>query len=262
MTGRADRAAVRGRAPGNAARRGFTLLELLIAVTLLSLLTAGFFMALRIGLNAMERASNRFTESRRVVGVQRILRRQIAGIVPALVQCGGGQRGVVFFDGKPNYFRVISTHSLAEADRGYPRILEYMIIPGERAGVRFVVNELPYAGPSSIQPLCAGAHPFRLLLSPPRPSPASFVLGDNLASARFLYLRQDSRTRAREWVDSWEPIGDLRMSLPEAIRVEMTPLNPDPSRLQLASATLPVRVNRSPLVFYDDIEQEQVLAQQ
>ena len=45
--------------------------------------------------------------------------------------------------------RLVSTFSLQQAWRGQPQILELFVIPGEDGnGVRLVVNEIPYAGPS------------------------------------------------------------------------------------------------------------------
>lgn len=57
--------------------RGVTLLEVLIAVTLLSLLSVAMVLAMRIGLNSYERAGTRLMDNRRVAGAQRILQDEI-----------------------------------------------------------------------------------------------------------------------------------------------------------------------------------------
>ena len=62
---------------------GVTLIELLVAVSLLSLLSVGMLFAMRVGLNAMGRTNARVISNRRVLGVERILTQQIAGFVPA-----------------------------------------------------------------------------------------------------------------------------------------------------------------------------------
>ena len=135
------------------------MLEMLVAITLLSVLTVGFFMALRVGLNAMERTSIRMDENRRMVGVERTLDRQIAGIVPAMAACGGFRRSPIFV-GSPTSLRMITTHSLADAGRGLPQLIEYLIVPGQLSGSwRLVVNEIPYAGPASVAGLCEGNRP-------------------------------------------------------------------------------------------------------
>src|ERR1017187_3965092 len=61
---------------------GVTLMELLIAVVLLSLLSIGLLFALRIGLNAYSKTQTRLMDNRRVAGPQRILERQLEGLVP------------------------------------------------------------------------------------------------------------------------------------------------------------------------------------
>ena len=52
-------------------RAGVTLMELIIAISLLSLLSVGLLMAMRVGLNAMEKSNNRIMANRRVSGAQR-----------------------------------------------------------------------------------------------------------------------------------------------------------------------------------------------
>jgi len=66
-------------------RAGVTLLELLLAVSLLGLLSAGILMALRVGANAMQKANARLIDNRRMNGVQRILEQEIAGFMPVVL---------------------------------------------------------------------------------------------------------------------------------------------------------------------------------
>lgn len=248
--------------PGGALRRrgsvvrGVTLMELIVAMSLLGLLAVGILMALRIGLSAMEKSSSRMNLNRRITGVHRIIDNQVAGIIPALATCGpaNGMKAIVF-EGQPNMMRLVSSYSLAEAARGYPRLVEYLVIPAENGeGVRLVVNEPYYNGPSTFQNTCLGMAPLpngglALQLAPPQVSPNTFILADELARCRFLYQREVPGTTRREWVPTWREKG-----LPTAIRIEMAPLRPDPSRAQFRTLTLPVRVNRDPFLPYEDYE--------
>lgn len=237
--------------------RGVTLMELIVAMSLLGLLSVGILMALRIGLNAMERSSSRMNLNRRITGVHRIIDNQIAGIIPALATCGpaGGMKAVVF-QGEPAMMRLVSSYSLAEAARGYPRLVEYLVVPGENGeGFRLVVNEPYYNGPATFQNICAGMSPvagggLAIQLAPPQISTSTFILADQLARCQFSYLRDVPGTTRRQWVPSWREKG-----LPYAIRFEMAPLRPDPSRAQFRTLTLPVRVNRDPFLPYEDYEQ-------
>src|SRR3954447_4526096 len=81
----------RSRAGLNAgANAGVTLMELLIAVTLFSLLSLAMMYAFRIGLMAYSKTQTRLMDNRRVAGAQRILEQQIQGMIRVVAVCGGG----------------------------------------------------------------------------------------------------------------------------------------------------------------------------
>ena len=239
--------------------RGVTLMEVLIAVTLLSLLTVGMAMAMRVGFNAFSKTDGRLMDNRRVAGAQRILEQEIEGLMPLVLPClGGGDNFVgqkfALFQGESQVMRLVSTFSLQQGWRGDPQVLELFVIPGEEGrGVRLVVNELPYH-PLQSGRLCQG---FNLdpsaqgltRYAQPQANEHSFVLADKLAYCRFTYLQHPV-------TDLMAPAAWLPMLMyqgwPRAVRVEMAPLQPDPSRLQPAAMTLPLRVYRAPEIPYGD----------
>ncbi len=242
--------------------RGVTLIEVLIAVSLLSLLSVGMLMAMRVGLNALNKTNDRLIDDRRVVGVERILEQEIAGLVPVTALCLPGPEmpriRLPFFQGEPQAMRFVSTYSLGDASRGMPQILEYLVIPGENGrGVRLVVNEIPYTGPEGAGLLCMGFAPdaapgaaaprFR----PVEAGPRSFVLADKLAACRFRYLEGplpgQPPNAPRQWRDRW-----TRIEWPLGVRVELQPLELDPSRLRPVTVTAPVRVQRTQDTTYAD----------
>lgn len=239
-------------------RRGVTLLELLIAVSLLSLLSVGLMTTLRVGLNAMEKANSRLMDNRRVIRAQRILEEQIAGFMPVVADCvADPQRPPIkmpFFQGEPQSMRFVSSYSLGEASRGYPRILEFQVIPGENnQGVRLIVNEHLYTGPAGAGLFCMGLGPDPLsgaqvpLFRPIEIRPDSFVLADRLAFCRFWYRETPSPPAAPRWVPRW-----VQPQWPRAIRIEMAPLAPDRARVQPMELVAPLRVDKIPMVPYVD----------
>ncbi len=240
--------------------RGITLLELLIAITLLSLLSVAVLFGLRIGLNAMERSNDRLMTNRKVLGVERVITQQIAGIIPVQADCFTSPQNpptrLPFFQGEPETMRFVSTYSLNEAGRGYPRILEYQVVPGENGeGVRLIVNELWYSGPVSAGASCIGMMPDPLAgvpvmrFRPVEAGPASFVLADKLASCRFAYKEERPLPQPDLWSERW-----VRRRVPNAIRIEMRPLSPNPARLEVPVIIAPVRITRNPEVEYRDYE--------
>lgn len=237
---------------------GVTLIELLIAVSLLSLLSVGVLTALRVGLNAMAKTNGRLMDNRRMEGVQRILEQQIAGFIPVVAQClpieGDRRTELPFFQGAPQSMRFVSAYSLGEAWRGYPRIIEFQVIPGEPGnGVRLVVNEHLYTGPQGAGVFCLGtAFDQSVGLQVPqfRPiavGPRSFVLADRLAFCRFAFRETLPPPQRERWVTRW-----IAPVWPSAVRVEMAPLERDASRIQPATITAPIRVNRDPRTNYED----------
>lgn len=230
--------------------RGVTLLEVLIAVTLLSLLSVAMFMAMRIGLNSFAKADTRLMDNRRAAGAQRIVEEEIEGIMPAMATCigaaGGAGPRIPFFQGEPDVMRLVTGFSLQGAWRGQPQILEMFVIAGENGrGVRLVANETLYTGPLSAGRFCTGPRQF----IPVNAGAQSFVLADKLAYCRFRYLMAPANPGPPpEWKEIW-----TGRQWPLAVRIEMAPLEADPSRVQPISVVAPVRVRRNPEIRYEDL---------
>ena len=232
-------------------RAGVTLLELLLAVSLLGLLAAGILTALRVGANAMQKANARLIDNRRMNGVQRILEQEIAGFMPVVASCRTEDdrppAPLPFFQGERESMRLVSSYSLTDAWRGYPQILEFQVIPGAQGeGVRLVVNEHLYTGPPAAGVFCLGtALDYQLGLAVPvfRPivvGPRSFVLADRLAFCRFSYLERRPPERER-WVGRW-----ILPRWPSAVRIEMAPVEPDATRIPPLSITAPIHITAPP----------------
>ncbi len=167
---------------------GVTLMEVLIAVTLLSLLTVGMAMAMRVGLNAFSKTDNRLMDNRP------------CGRSAARV--GTGDRGYDAAGAALSWrrrrraksaFRPVSGRSPEDAPPGIhvlpptglaratALLLELFVIPGEEGrGVRLLVNELPYHHPSSRRKSARALAP----IPPPPGSPVSSAAGGHRALFR------------------------------------------------------------------------------
>ena len=77
------------------------------------------------------------------------------------------------------------------------------------------------------------------LFRPIQTGPGSFVLADKLAYCRFLYEFPHRGPKPAGWVSQW-----VGIEWPIAIRIEMAPLDPDPSRLQPMTVTSAVHVTK------------------
>jgi hypothetical protein len=243
----------RGEKPATA---GVTLMELLVAILLLSLLSMGMVITMRVALSAMNKTDSRLMANRRVVSVERILNEEISGIIPVSADCvGNGERGahLTFFQGEAQSMRLASTYSLHEGARGMPMILEFQVIPGlDGEGVRLVVNEQWYTGPRGAGALCLGMGSDAItglpspIFLPIQIGANSFVLSDKLAYCHFSFRNALARPQP-VWVDHW-----ILPTLPDAVRIDLAPLAPDAGRLQPVTLTVPIRVTRLPLANYQE----------
>jgi prepilin-type N-terminal cleavage/methylation domain-containing protein len=229
------------------AQRGFTLIELMISITLVAAISAGMLMAMRTSLITLEKVDNRLQSNRRVVSVEQILSRQLAGVMPVTGDCrnaaGGVSLRVPVFNGTDQTLHLVSSYSMSEGSRGTPRVLELQVVPSDRGGVRLIVNEFAYTGPSSITPFC-----LERSFQPAQVIPQSFVLADRLAYCRIFYQEYKPETPNQEkWLPVWN-----KPDLPSAVHVDMAPLSADAVTLPLVSVTVPIHVTREVLNPYAD----------
>jgi prepilin-type N-terminal cleavage/methylation domain-containing protein len=175
-------------------RAGVTLVEVLIAVTLLSLLTLAMLFAMRIRLASLAKVNDKLMTNRRVVGAQRVLENQLEGLMPVkLMQCGKivypGNSGPVLFQGDDRTMHLVTTFSLQQAWRGQPQTLEMFVIAGDEGGVRLVVNETPYS-PVAASAGCLG-----------------MISDQTTGQQRPLSRRRGSRTTRLCWPIIWHTAG-------------------------------------------------------
>ena len=241
---------------------GVTLIEVLIAVTLLGALSVAMLLSLDVALRALHKTDEKLLANRRVAGAQRVLLQELEGLVPVQPPCMGrpdlANSYFVFFQAEPQAMRLVSTFSLQQGWRGPAQILEMFVMPGEEgAGVRLVVNEKPYtrigAGSACVDMVPDPIGGLMPQFPPAVASPKSFVLADKLSYCRFSYLvmppapPKQPQYLPPQWMASATGTG-----WPVAIRVEMAPLAAEPSHLQPITVTAPIRIHRSWQVHYED----------
>jgi general secretion pathway protein J len=223
--------------------RGFTLVEMMIAVTLVAAILTGLLMAMRTSLTAYQRVSTRLEDNRRAMGLDQALHRQFGGMMPVTGECGVGGPKVAAFNGDAESLRFVSSVSLAEGSRGSPRVVEYVAATDPNGGFRLMMNERPYSGPSSVAPQCVNQ-----TFPPVQVTGQSVEMAGRLAYCRFLYRVPvpDSPIGA-DWVPVWQ-----RPDLPRAVRVEMMPAAPNPSKLPSLTLNVPVHITRLVAGVYAD----------
>jgi prepilin-type N-terminal cleavage/methylation domain-containing protein len=238
---------------------GVTLLELMIAITLVAGLSTGMLMAMRTSLLTYEKTAKRLESNRRFVKTQQMLGDQISAVMPVQGFCLGDAGQIIgipsFLSGSEDILRLVSSYSIAEGARGYPQIVEYRVIAEPRGSVRLVATERPYTGPRSTTPYCNGAPPPPVSsyeLGTPSAVPLggeSHVLAEHLAYCRFSYHEPYDQNRFIESL--WLPLWDKPL-LPAGVHIEMRAAVADTGGLSVLSITVPIQVNRDPRVVYVD----------
>jgi prepilin-type N-terminal cleavage/methylation domain-containing protein len=215
------------------AQRGVTLLELIIAISLVGLISAGMLTAMRTSLMTNEKVAARLTSNRQRMNLRQTIVRQLGGAMPVMGPCGGGT--VALFQGTTQTLRFVSSFSLAEGSRGYPQMVEYRVVPGA-AGSRLMVSEQPYTGPASAAPFCAdGGAEFA-------PGDASAVIAaDRLSRCEFSYLRplQQFAFIDAQWEAEWN-----QPFFPPAVKIEMASIDGAAEPLPPLSVTVNLHADR------------------
>lgn len=222
--------------------KGFTLIELMISITLVAALSMGMLMAMRTSLLSMEKINSRLQFDRRVMGMGKVLTRQIGGVMPVTSDCGTTR--IPIFLGTPTSLRLVSSYSMAEGARGYPQFDEFQVVKTE-GGLRLIVTERLYTGPSATAPFCSdGSTP----VSQEGTQPHAMILADRLASCTFSYREAiPDQLPSDKWLPTWD-----RTDLPAAVRIEMTPVDSSPALLPVMNVTVPIRITRQVRSWYDD----------
>jgi hypothetical protein len=208
---------------------GVTLVELLIAITLVAALSVGMLMAIRSSLITMDKINGRLESNRRVLGLQQIVSGQIGGVIP-IKGCA--------LQGSPQSLRLVTTYSVDEGARGFPRVVAFSVEQDPEGGMRLVETESPYSGG------CQGGG---------APSAKPLILADNLASARFMYHEPQRPNSAGlgTWVPAWnDPV------LPSAVRLETEPLKAMASNLPSLTVNVAIHITKQPTLQYIDIEEQ------
>lgn len=210
-------------------RAGVTLIELMIAITLVAAISTGMLFAMRTSLGALEKTHTRFAADRIAAGKQELLYRQLAGIMPAMGSCG-----LPILRGTPLGMVFVTSYSMEEGARGAPRVVEYQTSPDPAGGYQLAMSEFPYLGPAADLPFCGPQVPIGL------PTPNRTVLAQRLKYCRFIYrdYRPDAPVLG-EWLPIWN-----RRPMPSAVRIEMEAQDSTPNAMPVLAVTVPIRVTR------------------
>jgi general secretion pathway protein J len=182
-------------------QRGFTLIEILLATTVLAAGLALGFATLRAATATANRAEAIAQRSERIRAVEGFLRRRLSSSLPIAFATEPGTGRALRFVGEPQRMRFVA--DLPDyLGRGGPHLHDVGLYDGgDGQGVLAVSFAMVLAG-ETIEDRDA---------RPPEP------LADDVVSLRLRYRGLDDRLRPTEWLERWE-YGDI---LPMQVSVEV-----------------------------------------
>jgi len=190
--------------------RGFTLIETVIAVTLVAMMAVGLWSAFRVSLASWKRGTDSVDANQRHRSVVDLVKKQMASIyaviAPIDLQAGGTVYPV--FAGTDSSVQFISLSSLRFYEHPGLTMVSYDVEQDRAGAYSLVEREAQYVG-----------------LEPDRESffdgdvTQPFVVFENLTSFTFEYFDPGDSDRPARWVTEWD--AKEMTELPAAISMTM-----------------------------------------
>ena len=223
---------------------GMTLIEVLVAVTLLGLLSVGLVTSFQVAASSWQSTRERLTLDHRIATANQILQSSLAGMIPLKGEApdaGSQRRRFLFFQGESQSMRFVTSHSVLEGARGGLNVVELQIVDSPR-GRRVLLNQSSYQGPLGLaryidgfyrDPELRGTRP---LFRPIVPYATSLIIIDELEDCNFRYLEEPVGI---EPPTTWVPVWQDLLKLPKAVAINVMP-KLDGVRLRPVSIAVPV----------------------
>lgn len=177
--------------------RGFTLIELMLALTLVAALLALSFGSLRVGLAAWRQGEERAGAQQHGRSLVQVLARSLGAAHPYQGEARGGVRPPVLFEGEAERVAFVT---------GTPPFP--MAVPIAFTAVTLGTESGEASGLAVRQKVLPGTDPFE------RVEPV--LVDDSVKAARFRYLRDV----AGSWEERWDATAEGR--LPRAVEITLT----------------------------------------
>ncbi|MEW6077238.1 MAG: prepilin-type N-terminal cleavage/methylation domain-containing protein [Thermodesulfobacteriota bacterium] len=184
---------------------GFTLLELMISMTILAMMVVILFGGFRVGVRAWEKGENDLDARQRQRIVLDLLRRQLASVCATEVLDPNGQE--VLFRGGPRSMAFVSHVSLVPGSLNGLAYVTYAVDRDKSGGpaerLVFSETEVVQAGGTAAARNMDGAGYAELLSGAER--------------IEFSYLKSRPDNREAPWQETWDPA--VETAPPRAVRI-------------------------------------------
>lgn len=186
-------------------RGGFTLLEMLIGMTLLGFILALLFSALRLGSRSWDAGELRAGQTTHLALLQGFLRREMSQVTPYTWKKKADSP--LAFAGEPNRLRMVAP-LVARLGPGGLYMLSFERLDsrdGKQAGTLIMRRAIPNADSTDFAPLEQGE---------------AVVLAEGVEAVSFSYYGAADKNAEPAWTDRWENVG-TPARLPYLIRMSV-----------------------------------------
>jgi prepilin-type N-terminal cleavage/methylation domain-containing protein len=205
---------------------GFTLLEMLIGITLMALLMAAVLTGLRVATKAWQAGEDRMALVYGRGERADFMARQIASLVPYKVNSTEpkllGEYAIL--EAKPACFRFLSTYGSRYRNRSGMMLVEYGLVSASPGTEDLCVRETPVANDESLlrqivqrKDQDPDTGELKISYQPFTRKDSDLCLRKNLQAARFDYLVPGAHDEVAHWASDWQP-GSVA-EFPSAIRL-------------------------------------------
>ena len=206
------------RRAGSTLARGFTLLEVMLAILLLALLLTGTYGAIRTAVRAMHSGEAAIDRTNRLRVAQEFMRRQISHAMPLSFGQDESTSTNFVFDGDHDFIRFVAPMP-GYLSKGGPYVQTLTFAGGRRGGKQLLFTDSMLNG-FDIDNKESDTEPSILL--------------DQIQDGRFEYRTLDDQGQLTDWSDKW----DDPSITPVMVRIEVTML-PE-ARIEFPTMEIPL----------------------
>ena len=189
--------------------QGFTLVEVMVTLSILGFILLIIFGAFRLGLSAWERGEFIKEEYQKLRIASQMISRQFKSIVPYKIKSKKAEGDYLAFEGKAHTLKFVSSFSLkARQPEGFV-LAVYEFREGGNEGGRLVLYEQRALNKD--------------FMEEPPPEELAVSLFEGIAEVRFEYYQEADaeKNQAGGWVEEWN--AREQKELPKALRMTLTP---------------------------------------